>query len=302
MPTIIVEHILVTGDERERILPDCGWSLQTGAMWAGLGLVLALSLLPGGGAETEGGGEGTRCKLAPTWSIGEASRMDNLRLKLEKHGLMNVTYMVVNHQGKMSQQLHNLLQQKLPESIPLYKQNPEEPDVWQALSGDKDDFLIYDRCGRLTYHISLPYSILTTPYVEEAVRETYCKNICGSCQYDSPQQQEACNRTVEAVPDVQPEREEEVGATGRHSHDRGHGHHHGHHGDRRGQGGHHGSTERQGHGNGGQHQHVHHTHHGHTPDHAQHGQGHAHYHIQHGQGQVAFDAHHEEALDAPQRP
>lgn len=42
-------------------------------MWAGLSLLLALCLLPGGGAESEG--EGTRCKPPPGWSIGEVEPM-----------------------------------------------------------------------------------------------------------------------------------------------------------------------------------------------------------------------------------
>lgn len=77
--------------------------------------------------------------------------MDGLRLKLEGQGLENVTYMVVNHQGEQAQHLHTLLSQKLSENIILYKQVPKQDDVWQALAGKKDDFLIYDRsapdCG-----------------------------------------------------------------------------------------------------------------------------------------------------------
>jgi hypothetical protein len=42
-------------------------------MKAGLSLLLALCLLPGGGAESEG--EGTRCKPPPGWSIGEVEPM-----------------------------------------------------------------------------------------------------------------------------------------------------------------------------------------------------------------------------------
>uniref|UniRef100_A0A3P8ZCY3 Selenoprotein P N-terminal domain-containing protein n=1 Tax=Esox lucius TaxID=8010 RepID=A0A3P8ZCY3_ESOLU len=92
--------------------------------------------------------------------------------------------MVVNHQGEKAQRLHKLLKQKLSEKITLYKQEPEQVDVWQSLAGQKDDFLIYDRCGRLTYHISLPYSIMSIPYVENAIKETYCARICGNCKHE----------------------------------------------------------------------------------------------------------------------
>ncbi|KAK6313462.1 hypothetical protein J4Q44_G00168090 [Coregonus suidteri] len=209
------------------------------AMWAGLSLLLALCLLPGGGTESEG--EGTRCKPPPGWSIGEASLLDGLRLKLEGQGLENVTYMVVNHQGQQAQRLHTMLRKKLSENITLYQQEPKQDDVWQTLAGEKDDFLIYDRCGRLTYHISLPYSILDTPYVENAIKETYCTRICGDCTYESNEIPAECNRTVEAKPEGEEKPvtggETTHGGHGHHHHGHGHAHNgnrhsHGHHGER----------------------------------------------------------------------
>lgn len=53
--------------------------------------------------------------------------------------------MVINHQGGQAQRLHSLLEQRLSQSVTLYKQDEQQPDVWQTLNGDKDDFLIYDR-------------------------------------------------------------------------------------------------------------------------------------------------------------
>lgn len=73
------------------------------------------------------------------------SRLDGLRQKLENQGLKDVVYMVINHQGEQAQRLHAMLAQKLSENITLYKQGEQQPDVWQTLSGEKDDFLIYDR-------------------------------------------------------------------------------------------------------------------------------------------------------------
>lgn len=71
--------------------------------------------------------------------------MDGLRQKLESQGLKDVVYMVVNQQGEQAQRLHTMLEQRLSENITLYKQDEQQPDVWQALGGEKDDFLIYDR-------------------------------------------------------------------------------------------------------------------------------------------------------------
>jgi hypothetical protein len=74
--------------------------------------------------------------------------MDGLRQKLENQGLVNVNYMVINHQGIQAQRLHSMLTTRLSSSISLYKQGDQDADVWQALKGEKDDFLIYDRSGR----------------------------------------------------------------------------------------------------------------------------------------------------------
>lgn len=146
------------------------------------------------------------------------SRMDGLRQKLESQGLKDVVYMVVNHQGAQAQRLHTMLEQRLSEHITLYKQEEQQPDVWRTLSGGKDDFLIYDRfvtcsghfyiyiyiliflilfflitmlfypfvirCGRLTHHISLPYSVIGVGHVEGAIKETYCKRMCGECTHE----------------------------------------------------------------------------------------------------------------------
>lgn len=151
--------------------------------------------------------------------------------------------MVVNNRDERSQKLHHLLEERLL-NITLYAQDLTQPDVWQAVNAEKDDILVYDRCGRLTYHLSLPYTILSHPHVEEAIRKTYCDGICGECNIESSLQLEECKKST----DVNTPAEEE-----RPHHHNHHDHHeHGHHGH------HHGSAERHG---GSHHHHPHHHHH-----------------------------------------
>uniref|UniRef100_A0A670YM85 Selenoprotein P n=1 Tax=Pseudonaja textilis TaxID=8673 RepID=A0A670YM85_PSETE len=173
-------------------------------MWAGLGLALVLCLLPGGGTEHQG-----RCKEPPGWRIGVEYpmiksrgtvtvvaleknecikcylliRLEDLQLKLGNSGLVNITFIVVNHQGHQSQLKYQLLREKVSEDIPVYQQNATQPDIWATLKGKKDDFLIYDRCGRLVYHLGLPYTFLSFPYVEKAIQIAYCEDTCGNCSY-----------------------------------------------------------------------------------------------------------------------
>uniref|UniRef100_A0A3B4EDL7 Selenoprotein P N-terminal domain-containing protein n=1 Tax=Pygocentrus nattereri TaxID=42514 RepID=A0A3B4EDL7_PYGNA len=149
---------------------------------------------------------------------------------------------VVNSQDESSRRLHPLLAQRLSESITLYGQEPETPDVWQIANVAKDDFQIYDRCGRLTHHLSLPYTILSQPYVEDAIRRTYCDGICGECTME-------VNHSTACASFVKYNQAEEGEAGHSHSPGIGHGHHShhgghhgGHHGHQRGQHrGHHGS-------------------------------------------------------------
>jgi len=48
--------------------------------------------------------------------------------------------------------------------FPAY-QEPFNQTYWEALDGDKDDMLVYDRCGRLSSHLKLPKSDLTYSFV-----------------------------------------------------------------------------------------------------------------------------------------
>ncbi|CAL8322621.1 unnamed protein product [Arctogadus glacialis] len=87
--------------------------------------------------------------------------------------------MIVNEREFQSRAMYWELKRRAPPNVPVYQQGPLQDDVWEILDGDKDDFLVYDRCGLLTFHIVLPYSFLTQPYVEAAVRATSLKDICN---------------------------------------------------------------------------------------------------------------------------
>uniref|UniRef100_A0A3B4UIQ3 Selenoprotein Pb-like n=1 Tax=Seriola dumerili TaxID=41447 RepID=A0A3B4UIQ3_SERDU len=100
--------------------------------------------------------------------------------------------MIVNEQEAHSRAMYWELKRRAPPGVPVYQQSPIQDDVWEALDGDKDDFLVYDRCGLLTFHIVLPYSFLHYPYVEAAIRATYQKNICN-CSLDTDDAAEGDN-------------------------------------------------------------------------------------------------------------
>lgn len=71
--------------------------------------------------------------------------LEDLRIKLEKEGFSNISYVVVNHQGTPSRLKYMNLKNKVSVHIPVYQQEENQSDVWTLLNGNKDDFLIYDR-------------------------------------------------------------------------------------------------------------------------------------------------------------
>ncbi|KAG8437022.1 hypothetical protein GDO86_007924 [Hymenochirus boettgeri] len=125
----------------------------------------------------------------------QAANMGPLRDKLLLLGLTDINYMIVNDQSLYSMLMFPELKLRAPKGIPVYEQTPGQPDVWNILDGDKDDFLIYDRCGRLTFHIRLPLSFLHFPHVEAAIRFTYNESICGNCSFDSNSTRITMNET-----------------------------------------------------------------------------------------------------------
>lgn len=78
--------------------------------------------------------------------------LEDLRVKLEKEGFSNISYVVVNHQGILSRLNYMHLKSKVSEHIPVYQQEENQTDVWTLLNGNKDDFLIYDRCVHIHIH------------------------------------------------------------------------------------------------------------------------------------------------------
>ncbi|NXI87001.1 SELPB protein, partial [Rhipidura dahli] len=83
------------------------------------------------------------------------------------------------------------------------------------------------RCGRLAFHIQLPFSFLHFPYVEAAIRSSHIKDFCGNCSLYPNTTQEA-NSTIEgpATPSSPPEHEGMESETPIHQHKPFHPHHH----------------------------------------------------------------------------
>ena len=74
--------------------------------------------------------------------------------------ITDVSFMILN----MKRAASTISQLTSRVSFPVY-QEPVSQDIMGMLGGAKDDILIYDRCGLLVKHFSMPYSYLGWPFV-----------------------------------------------------------------------------------------------------------------------------------------
>ncbi|XP_054004796.1 TNF receptor-associated factor family protein DDB_G0272098-like [Hylaeus anthracinus] len=63
----------------------------------------------------------------------------------------------------------------------IFLQDTFELGIWQNFHAFKDEVAVIDRCGRLTYQVIIPWSILYFPYVKAAILSTYKEEPCGPC-------------------------------------------------------------------------------------------------------------------------
>ena len=83
-------------------------------------------------------------------------------LSLNFRNMTNVSFIILNRHEAAD---HIHLLQKIV-NIPVYQdRRGTQGTTWGLLNGNKDDFLLYDNCGRLNYHLRMPYSFLGYPFV-----------------------------------------------------------------------------------------------------------------------------------------
>ncbi|XP_078734061.1 uncharacterized protein LOC144948448 [Lampetra fluviatilis] len=118
--------------------------------------------------------------------------LDRLRARLDARGLSDVAYALLSERGPHSRSSARRLARRLPtpsstssssssSAVTVHAQASSGPDLWTFLGGQRNDIFVYDRCGRLTVRLSLPYSFLDFPYVESAIVATHAKEVCGAC-------------------------------------------------------------------------------------------------------------------------
>ncbi|XP_022782117.1 selenoprotein Pb-like [Stylophora pistillata] len=96
-----------------------------------------------------------------------------------KRNLTDISFMILN----MKRAANSISELQRRVSFPVY-QEPADRDIMGLLGGSKDDFLIFDRCGLLAYHLKWPRNYLLFPFVRNALIKEYtnkgskCKRHC----------------------------------------------------------------------------------------------------------------------------
>ncbi|KOC69724.1 Selenoprotein Pa [Habropoda laboriosa] len=153
--------------------------------------------------------------LDPSWyySYRQAIMLEMLQKKFEKSGFTNILFFVVTPLSDISEDnMENNVEVKAWREISRNRQKSEyylategillneftrkkesviflrdspELRIWESFHASKDEVVVVDRCGKLTYQVIVPWSILYFPYVKAAILSTYKEDPCGPCDEES---------------------------------------------------------------------------------------------------------------------
>ncbi|KAL7304856.1 hypothetical protein TKK_0002662 [Trichogramma kaykai] len=93
----------------------------------------------------------------------------------------------------------------------MFTQDNSYLQIWDTFDVQRDQILILDRCGRLTYEVFAPWSNLEFAYVKAAILSTYHDEPCGYCPIDaySDYRSQFHQEHYSTSPDVAPSADED---------------------------------------------------------------------------------------------
>ncbi|XP_078621309.1 uncharacterized protein LOC144887783 [Branchiostoma floridae x Branchiostoma japonicum] len=103
---------------------------------------------------------------------------ESLRSTLVEEGLTDISFGAVNSHLYTAPLEIGEIERRV--GFPVYQDTAEE-EIWKLLDARKDDFIIYDRCGRLVRHVRMPQAHMDNPDVENIIRSVYHHSPCGPC-------------------------------------------------------------------------------------------------------------------------
>lgn len=142
--------------------------------------------------------------LDPAWqySFRQALMLKQLNSRLRKSGFLDIRFFVIapppdlpedktedDYESETWQALAMTYEEDIlniddfftMESDPEMIFLQDELRIWEKFRASKDQVVVIDRCGKLTYQVMVPWSILYFPYVKAAILSTYQEDPCGKC-------------------------------------------------------------------------------------------------------------------------
>ncbi|XP_078050400.1 uncharacterized protein LOC144476937 [Augochlora pura] len=150
--------------------------------------------------------------LDPSWhySFRQAVMLELLKKRLERSGFLNILFFVVAPSSNLPENSvennieirtwkeisKNMFSQeylwgteetqpndqaKIKENGIVFLRDTPEIGIWDYFRASRDEVVVLDRCGKLTYQVIIPWSILYFPYVKAAILSTYKEYPCGPC-------------------------------------------------------------------------------------------------------------------------
>ena len=121
-------------------------------------------------------------KAAESMDQVQATRIRDMVNFLRSTGLTDIKFFIVNSRDPASFEKRSLLMERVSGSEIQVYQETDIVSIWDKLKGSRGDLFIYDRCGRLTYYIPSPLSVLSAraPIAQATILSAYFDNPCGS--------------------------------------------------------------------------------------------------------------------------
>lgn len=144
--------------------------------------------------------------LDPAWqySFRQAVMLEMLSSRLRKSGFPDIRFFVISPSSDSTEnesseddleieawreigakhEMDNFVDDdflRVNETEITFLRDDSQSRVWRKFRASRDQVVIIDRCGKLAYHVIVPWSILFFPYVKAAILSTYMEDPCGGC-------------------------------------------------------------------------------------------------------------------------
>ncbi|CAG5118623.1 unnamed protein product [Candidula unifasciata] len=117
-----------------------------------------------------------------SYCVGQARRLESLKNNLTSQGFPDIAMLIVNGgEGMSRRNVQNLIDAS---SIPVLQDNENHALFRNVFSGNKDDFVVYDRCGQRVAYIPHPYSYLGNNVTERVLKAVHNGRHTCRCRLD----------------------------------------------------------------------------------------------------------------------